>query len=81
MVAQEILHNMNKMKGKNGFVVVKLDLAKACSNLGWIFIQHVLHEIGFPQKFVSVILFAVSFVNMNIKWNGKKITYFQPKRA
>jgi len=39
VVAQEIIHSMRSMKGKKGFMAIKVDLEKAYDCLRWDFIR------------------------------------------
>lgn len=45
VVAQEILHSMNKLKGKKGYFAIKVDLEKAYGMLNWKFVEEVLKEL------------------------------------
>lgn len=45
MVAQEILHSMNKLKGKKGYFTIKVDLEKEYDMLNWKFVEEVLKEL------------------------------------
>lgn len=38
VVAQELVHSKNKMRGKTGFFAIKVDLAKAYDRLKWSFV-------------------------------------------
>ncbi|KAK3205157.1 hypothetical protein Dsin_019203 [Dipteronia sinensis] len=46
IVAQEVLHKFRIMKGKKGFIVWKIDLAKAYDKLQWQFIRNVITKAG-----------------------------------
>ncbi|PNY10809.1 ribonuclease H, partial [Trifolium pratense] len=81
IVAKEIVHTMNRMKGKKGAFAIKVDLAKAYDKLSWEFIWRVLMEINFPETLINVIMHAVTSVMTNVKWNGARSTYFKPQRG
>ena len=38
IIAQEVIHSLNKKKGKVGYMVLKIDLEKAYDKLEWSFI-------------------------------------------
>lgn len=38
LIAKEVMHNMEKMKGKKGHFVIKVDFSKAYDKLSWEFI-------------------------------------------
>lgn len=40
--AREMLHIMNQLKGKKGYFVIKVDLAKAYDKLIWKFIRSIM---------------------------------------
>lgn len=39
VVTQELIHTIIKFKRKNGFIAIKLDLAKAYGKVGWHFLR------------------------------------------
>ena len=47
IIAQELAHSIGKSKGKEGYMVVKIDLEKAYDRLEWSFIRLVLTHFGF----------------------------------
>lgn len=73
MVAQELVHSMNKMTGRKGYFAIKVDLTKAYDMLRWDFISNILQEVGIPDD-----MFGVTSVKTNVKWHGAKAGYFRP---
>lgn len=57
---------MNRMKGMQGFFVVKVDLAEAYENLSLSFLNKVLKEIDFLDKLVQVIMAFIASMIMSI---------------
>lgn len=49
VVAQEIIYIMCNMKGKRGFMAVKIDLKKAYNRLNWDFVIDSLYLIGLDK--------------------------------
>lgn len=51
LIVFETFHYLNKPRKKNnGFVRLKLDMAKAYDSLEWDFIENTLRSMGFPTK-------------------------------
>ena len=51
--------------------MLKVDLRKAYDSIEWSYLQTVLYELGFPQRFVDWIMACVSTVSYSILLNGK----------
>jgi hypothetical protein len=81
IVAQEMTHSMVKMKGRKGYVAIKVDLSKAYDKLNWDFIWQILKEVQLPESMINVIMHSVTSVETNVKWNGARGTYFRPQRG
>src|SRR4051812_33125049 len=81
MVAQEVIHNMNKSKRMRVFVAFKVDLLNAYDKLSCDFIWHILEEIKFPSKMINIIMHTVTSVETNIKWNRSRLEFFHPGRG
>jgi hypothetical protein len=81
VVAQEMVHSMHKMRGKTGFVAIKVDLAKAYDRIRWSFIAEVLKEVGLPDELRSIIMHCITSVTTNVMWHGKRSSFFQPERG
>ena len=70
IITQEVVHSMRTMKGRDGFMAVKVDLEKAYDRLGWNFIADTLNDIGIPGRLISVIMKCLTGTTMQIRWNG-----------
>jgi hypothetical protein len=81
VVAQEMIHSMNRTTGKVGYFVIKVDLTKAYDMLDWCFVMKVLNEIKLPDSIINIIYHAVTSVRTNVKWNGDRANYFRPQRG
>ncbi|GAU41508.1 hypothetical protein TSUD_302460 [Trifolium subterraneum] len=78
IVLQEIIHFMRRSKRKKGFVAFKLDLEKAFDNVNWDFLKSCLHDFGFPNITIRLIMHCVTSSNFSLLWNGNKLPSFKP---
>lgn len=81
VVAQEMMHSMRKIRGRNGFFVIKVDLMKAYDRLQWPFIHSVFVEVGLPDCMINIIMHCVESVRTNVMWNGSRAEFFCPNRG
>ena len=81
IIVQEMLHSFKTRKEKSRLMDVKIDLQKAYDRVNWNFLQVVLKNFGFDEKFVKWILECVSTVSFELLINGGKIGQFRPKRG
>jgi hypothetical protein len=81
VVVQELLHSFKKRKVKGGFLAIKLDLQKAYDKVNWKFLQAVLLNFGFNERFVSWIKECISSISSAILVNGSMIASFTPSRG
>lgn len=72
LIAHEILHSMKRRRrGKNNFMVVKLDMAKAYDRIEWCFVERMLTVMGFNPKWIGWIMKCVSTVSYSLMINNK----------
>jgi len=82
LITFETFHYINKPRKKNnGFVGVKLDIAKAYDSLEWTFINNTLKSMGFPPNLIKIIMLCITYVSFSILINGHPTDPFQPKRG
>ncbi|PNX66791.1 ribonuclease H, partial [Trifolium pratense] len=74
-------HSMNNMKGKVGYFAIKVELSKAYDRLNWSFIYHTLVEVGYPMKWIDVVMTSVTSVRTNVNCNGERAKDFHPQRG
>nr|GMD52524.1 ribonuclease H [Ipomoea batatas] len=72
-IYQEVMHTMRKKRGPHGIMAIKLDLEKAYDRLSWTFIRSTLHELGFTNSWVNLIMQCVETPRMSIIWNGDRL--------
>lgn len=72
LVAYEVLHSMqSRMKGRKGFMALKLDMSKAYDRVEWRFVEFVMKKMGFPQHWVNLIQNCLNSVSYSILVNGE----------
>lgn len=60
IIAQELLYSMDEMKGREGFMAIKVYLEKAYNRLEWSFIHNIVQAFHFPKNLIKVIMSCVS---------------------
>lgn len=78
VVAQELMHTMRHKKGKMGYFVIKVDLAKAYNRMRWDFVLEILKEIHLPHNLRDVVMNCISTVPTKFLWNGRRTNFFSP---
>lgn len=59
IIAQELIHSLKSRKGKDGYIVVKINLEKAYDLLEWSFIKMVLEHFNFPKNIINLIMSCI----------------------
>lgn len=81
IVAQEMIHSMRRMKGKRGFMAIKIDLEKAYDRQHWLFISDTLQATGIPDNLHRIIMACISTPSIQILWNGGNTEEFRSSRG
>ncbi|KAF5454628.1 hypothetical protein F2P56_024278 [Juglans regia] len=82
LVAYEVLHSMNsRMKGKKGFMALKLDMSKAYDKVEWNFIEAIMIKMDFPGHWIHITKACLSSVSYSILVNGEPQKNFVPSRG
>lgn len=81
MVAQELLHTLNRRKGRRGGLILKVDLEKAYDRVEWGFLKEVLKCIGFKAELIHLITNCFSSTGLAVGWNGEILERFTPSRG
>ena len=77
IIAQEMVHSMQKIRGKRGFMAIKINLEKAYDRLSWQFVKSCLHEFGILVTTINLIM-RITTSSFNLIWNGLTIDSFAP---
>ena len=81
VIAQELIYTMNRMKGREGYMAVKVDLEKAYDRLEWSFIHKVLQAFRFPHNIIKLIMSCISTSSLFVLVNGCTLEAFNPLRG
>jgi hypothetical protein len=72
LVGFETLHTMDtRLKGKEGFMALKLDMSKAYDRLEWDFVEGVLQKLGFANRWIALLMSCIRTVTYSILINGQ----------
>ena len=60
IIAFEALHTMDThMKGRKGYMALKLDMSKAYNRVEWDFLEAIMNWIKFANKWVQLLMNCV----------------------
>lgn len=64
LIALETSYAISNLQGTRlGAFAVKLDMMKAYDRVEWVFLQHVLLQLGFPTIWVRLVMGCVVLMN------------------
>lgn len=52
VIAQELIYTMDRIKGHEGYMAMKVDLEKAYNRLEWSYMHKVLQAFRFPYNII-----------------------------
>ncbi|CAL1399429.1 unnamed protein product [Linum trigynum] len=81
IILQETVHSMAKKTGKKGFMLLKIDLAKAYDRISWNFLEVTLVEAHLPAECIKIIMACVTTTSFQVLWNGGETESFTPSRG
>lgn len=62
-------------------MAVKLDMHKAYDRIEWLFVKKMLTALGFPAKWVNLIMECITIVTYSIQINGHSKGNIVPTRV
>ena len=81
LITQELIYTMDNLKGREGYMAVKVDLEKAYDRLEWSLIHKVLQAFHFPSSIIKVIMSCVSSSTISVLVNGNALEAFSLSRG
>lgn len=69
VITQELFYTLDRKKGKEGYMAIKVDLEKTYDRLEWSFIHKVLQAFKFPQNLIRVIMSCITTPKISILYN------------
>ncbi len=72
LVAFEALHMIDsRLKDKEGFMALKLDISKAYDLVEWGFLKVVMCKMGFAERWIQLLMKCVTNVSYSTLINGQ----------
>ena len=81
IIVQELIHTIERVKGRNGYMAIKLDLEKAYDKLEWSFIRKMLIRFNFLENLIELIMSCISLISTSLLFNGGCMDSFWPSRG
>ncbi|GLT98320.1 hypothetical protein SLE2022_158290 [Rubroshorea leprosula] len=81
IILQELVYLFGKRKGRQGDMIVNIDLEKSYDLLEWSFIRETLIFFQFPTPVVNLILSCICNTNISILINGESSEVFSSSRG
>lgn len=82
MISFEILQYLKrKQQGKTGVMALKLDLSKAYDRIEWKFLEAIMKQMGFCERWVKLIMECVQSVKYSITHGGELFGQINPSRG
>ena len=81
LAAYKTLHTMHtRLKGKKGFMAVKLEMSKAYNRVELKFLEEVMCRLGFAMRWIQLIMMCVTSVQYAMVVNGELCGIIKPER-
>ncbi|XP_074265036.1 uncharacterized protein LOC141587449 [Silene latifolia] len=81
LTAFEVFHFMKNNRQTDGYMALKLDMAKAYDRVEWVFLQRVLMTMGFDTGGIQRVMACVTTVTFSVLINGSPSAEFRPSRG
>lgn len=82
LVAFKALYTMDtRMKGKGGYMTLKLDMSKAYDKMEWAFLEAIMRKLGFADRWANLTMTCVCTVSYSVLINGQPYGRINPSRG
>ncbi|KAL9677991.1 hypothetical protein QQ045_015829 [Rhodiola kirilowii] len=82
IIAHEVIHYIKNTRAKKAaYGSLKLDIAKAYDTVDWIFLENILHKLGFAEVWVHRVMQIVTSVTYYIRVNDSCTEQITPRRG
>lgn len=77
----EMLHSLKNKRGKDGLMVVNIDMEKVFDKMEWDYLLIIMEKLGFHPKWINWIRICISTSSFSILLNGSLFGLFRPFRG
>lgn len=82
LLAYEMTHYLQaRRRGREGVAAIKLDMSKAYDRVEWGFLEKIMFQMGFHERWVQLIMQCVASVSYRIKVNTEYTVRITPQRG
>lgn len=81
IINHEVMTYLNTKKGQNGFMTIKVDMAKAYNRIEWNILISILKVHGFSEDVGKQVYGCVSLVYYSVLTNGSPYGFFAGSRG
>ncbi|CAB4316500.1 unnamed protein product [Prunus armeniaca] len=62
-------------------VILKLDMAKVYDRVEWIFLEHMMRTMEFPNHFIQLIMGYITSISYSLLLQGRPFGHIVPSRG
>lgn len=81
IINHEVMRYLKTKKGHNGFMAIKIDLAKAYDRVEWCVLLKVLDRLDFSSQFYNLVMECVATARFSVLLNGSPYGFFAAERG